>query len=224
MTLELDHVFICGSPGAPEADALTSLGLNEGSPNTHPGQGTANRRFFFGNAFLELLWVAEPEEARSEQTARTKLWERWSQRTSGASPFGIVFRPQGANTSSAPFATWPYRPNYLPPGLAIEIAEGVPLEEPELVYLPFLLRSGTPVHEPTEHSLPIRQVCGVAVGLPSGPASLSQPSRAALSAGLVGYRTAKEHLLELSFHAPLASVVDLRPTLPLLLCGVPQAD
>jgi len=221
MTLELDHVFICCAPGAPEADALVRLGLNEGSPNTHPGQGTANRRFFFGNAFLELLWVSEPVEARSEQTRRTKLWERWSQRTSSACPFGVVFRPTGTNARSAPFATWAYFPNYLPPGLAIEFAEGVPLEEPELVYLPFLRRSGPPAHEPIEHSLPIRQLCGVTVGLPSA-ANLSQPSRAALSAGLVAYRFAEEHVLELSFLAAQETAFDLRPSLPLLLRGVVQ--
>src|SRR5215207_3796823 len=131
MALELDHVFICCSPGAPEADALVRLGLSEGSRNTHPGQGTANRRILFGNAFLELLWVSEPLEARSEQTRRTRLWERWSQRALGACPFGIVFRPTGTNVEPAPFATWAYRPNYLPPAVAIEFAEGVPLEEPE---------------------------------------------------------------------------------------------
>jgi len=43
----LDHVFILCSPGAPESGALNRLGLTEGSPNTHPGQGTACRRFFF---------------------------------------------------------------------------------------------------------------------------------------------------------------------------------
>jgi hypothetical protein len=29
---------------------------DEDSSNTHPGQGTANRQFFFNNAYLELLW------------------------------------------------------------------------------------------------------------------------------------------------------------------------
>ena len=220
MALELDHAFICCSRGAPEGDALVRLGLNEGSPNTHPGQGTANRRFFFRNAFLELLWVSEPSEARSEQTRRTKLWERWSERASSACPFGLVFRPKGANTATAPFATWAYRPNYLPPGLAIEFAEDVPLEEPELVYLPYLHRAGPPTYEPTDHSLPIRELCGVAVGLPAG--ALSKPSQATLSAGLVTYRFAAEHVLELTFLAVQATVVDLRPTLPLLLRGIPQ--
>jgi hypothetical protein len=77
MPVELDHVFICVSQGAPEADYLTHFGLIEGAANVHPGQGTANRRFFFRNAMLELLWVENPDEARNAQTAPTMLWERW---------------------------------------------------------------------------------------------------------------------------------------------------
>jgi hypothetical protein len=42
------------SKGAPEAEALLRVGLREGAGNTHPGQGTACRRFFFENAYLEL--------------------------------------------------------------------------------------------------------------------------------------------------------------------------
>ncbi len=45
MEFELDHFFVLCSLGAPEASLLTAVGLIEGEPNTHPGQGTANRRF-----------------------------------------------------------------------------------------------------------------------------------------------------------------------------------
>jgi len=69
----LDHLFVCLSRGAPEADNLTRFGLIEGPRNIHPGQGTANRRFFFENAMLELSWVEDPDEAQNEQTAPTKL-------------------------------------------------------------------------------------------------------------------------------------------------------
>jgi hypothetical protein len=55
VAVEIDHVFIGCRPGAPEADSMLKRGFVEGSPNTHPGQGTANRRFFFDNFMLELL-------------------------------------------------------------------------------------------------------------------------------------------------------------------------
>jgi hypothetical protein len=63
-TIEIDHVFVCTSINGLEADCLRDLGLREGSSNVHPGQGTANRRFFFTNAMLELLWVTDRAEAR----------------------------------------------------------------------------------------------------------------------------------------------------------------
>ena len=49
--LTLDHAFIWVSRGGKEADALVEAGFTEGPANTHPGQGTANRRFFF-NTFM----------------------------------------------------------------------------------------------------------------------------------------------------------------------------
>jgi hypothetical protein len=221
MSLAIDHVFICCATGAPEAQALLDLGLVEGSPNTHAGQGTANRRFFFGNAYLELLWVADPAQACSEQTRRTRLWQRWTRRRRQASPFGIVFRPDGAGAAVAPFATWPYRPDYLPPGLAIEFADGVALDEPELVYLPFQRRSTPAPDEPVEHAVPLRKLLCITVDV-CGKADLSTPSQAACAAGLLRYRRAADPLLELDFQADEASLFDLRPTLPLLLRGVVQ--
>src|SRR5215475_4921008 len=103
MSFEIDHIFICTAVGAPEAERLIEFGLAEGSPNHHPGQGTANRRFFFENAMLELLWVDDAEEVQREGIRRLALWERWSQRNLGASPFGICYRPTRDATEPAPF-------------------------------------------------------------------------------------------------------------------------
>jgi len=70
MRFELDHLFVCT---APEAEKLVALGLHEGPPNRHPGQGTANRRFAFANAMIELLWVSDAHEAQSERARCTLL-------------------------------------------------------------------------------------------------------------------------------------------------------
>jgi hypothetical protein len=127
----VDHVFICCSAGGPEAEALTRLGLKEGSANTHPGQGTACRRFFFANAYLELLWVGDPMEARSEAVLPARLWERWSKRGDAACPYGIVFRPADDTTDvRAPFESWSYEPQYVPPGLPMESLTAVTVWRP----------------------------------------------------------------------------------------------
>lgn len=101
--------------GGPEAEALMDIGLLEGTRNTHPGQGTANRRFFFDGAFIELLWVSNPVEAQSPLTAPTKLGARWAGRKHGLCPFGIAFSPTAAEVPEPPFSAWAYRPQYLPP-------------------------------------------------------------------------------------------------------------
>ena len=114
MSFELDHVFICTDIDAPEADRLRDFGLAEGEPNVHPGQGTTNRRFFFHNVMLELVWVHNPEEAQSIATRPTRLWNRWDGRHRDAVPFGICLRPQHPTTETLPFAAWAYAPTYLP--------------------------------------------------------------------------------------------------------------
>src|SRR5881409_435232 len=106
MASELDHLFICASIGAPEADRLVAFGLTEGTPNAHPGQGTANRRFFFHNAMLELLWVQDAAEAQSELVRPTRLWERWAGRSGGACPLALCFRPKSQHAGKPPFPTW----------------------------------------------------------------------------------------------------------------------
>lgn len=216
MPLAVDHVFVCCEAGAPEADALRRIGVVEGSSNVHPGQGTANRRFFFGNAFIELLWVADPDEVRSEPASRTRLWERWSGRRRGTSPFGIVLRPGDDADATAPFATWPYRPAYLPAGDVIEFAQDVPLDEPELAVLPWRRWNGPPPGEPVDHPAGLRDLIGVAVGLPS-VANLSTASQSAGACCGIAYRCTDDHVLDLRFSGGREAVHDLRPTLPLIL-------
>jgi hypothetical protein len=105
MAFELDHLFIWTDIGACEADRLVSFGLVEGTSNTHAGQGTTNRRFFFHNAMLELLWVHDPAEARSELIRPTRLWERWTHRRNGACPFGICLRPATGSNDTVAFSS-----------------------------------------------------------------------------------------------------------------------
>jgi Glyoxalase-like domain len=216
MPLALDHAFIMCSIGAPEGDALIQRGFVEGSRNVHPGQGTANRRFFFENFMLELLWVDKPEEARSAQTRRTRLWERWVGREDGTtSPFGVLYCAEGYAAEPAPYPTWSYHPSYLPPGDAIEIAEGTRLEEPELFYMPNIRRGRPRRKEPTHHAVGIGPILGLAVGLP-GVQKLSDASRSARVAGLLSYRESDRPVLEIRFASATTADIDLRPALPLL--------
>src|ERR1700758_4151714 len=123
MGFELDHLFVCVAPDAPEAERLAAMGFCEGAPNQHPGQGTACRRFSFANAMIELVWVSDETEVRNERTRRTLLWGRWAGRKEAASPFGICFRPDSPLNIRPPFPGWRYEPEYLPHPLAMHIGE-----------------------------------------------------------------------------------------------------
>jgi hypothetical protein len=217
VTATLDHVFICSSAGAPEADALSALGLTEGSPNVHHGQGTACRRFFFDNAYLELLWVCDAVEAQGDAVRRAQLWERWTNRGDTACPFGIVLRPAAdAAHPEPPFAAWAYRPSYLPPPFAIDVARDTALDEPAFFHLGFLRQHSRAGHEPRGHALPLSDVTGVQVW--SRATARSSASRAVEAAGLVTFHTADNYLLELTFDRAIRGAsADLRPDLPLVI-------
>ncbi len=215
---EVDHLFVCTDVGAPEADRLREFGLTEGEPNVHPGQGTANRRFFFCNVFLELLWVSDPAEAQSEIARPTQLWSRWSQRRSTASPFGVLFRPTHPGAEVVPFPCWEYKPRYLPSPLVIHVGADVQLSEPWLGYLAFGCRPdapGRPHRQPMVHDIGFQEVTHLRFTSPSGD-NLSGAAQVA-SGAAVALAHGPEHLVEITFDGGVQGRdVDFRPALPLV--------
>jgi hypothetical protein len=204
--VELDHVFVLTSRGAPEADALVAHGFVEGAPNVHPGQGTACRRFFFGNAYLALLWVADEAEAAGEAVQAARLLERWRRRGTG-SPFGVALRPSSPE-EPAPFRTWDYRPPWLADGAIPVAANSERLDEPFLFVLPFGRR---PERPGTRREIS-RLVLESPVEAPSDEAIALAGHRD------VEWRRAAVHgmILELD-RAATGGTADLRPALPLQL-------
>lgn len=216
MASEFDHAFICVSVGGVEADALAAFGLTEGTPNEHPGQGTRCRRFFFANSYLELLWVSNALEARSEAIRPTRLWERWTGRASGVCPLGLGFRPKIQRDGGAPFSSWEYRPPYLPPPLCLHVATNADvLAEPMLFYLPWDLRRAQ--RPASTHRVDLREVTRVVVVSPH--ADRPSPEMAAVTgAGLAQLRAGPNHLLELGLDGESQRQhADFRPLLPLVL-------
>jgi Glyoxalase-like domain len=216
--MEIDHIFICVRPGAPEAEVLKEFGLTEGSPNKHPGQGTANRRFFFHNAFIELLWLEDPREAQSEVTRPTMLYERLSAESEEISPFGLCFRPTSSNGEKAPFSTWSYKPSYLPTGFEIAIAEGAPLSEPMWFFLSFASRPDIAPKEkqpPLLHRIGLMEVTSVWISLPKSK-QLSAPAICAVQSRSMSVVEGPTHFLEIGFnHEVKGCSHDFRPILPL---------
>ena len=211
MTIELDHFFILTGPGAPQAELLSEIGLIEGTPNDHPGQGTANRRFFFADSMLELAYVQDTNEAVNGPGSRLRIAERAA--NAGTSPFGIVVR---ASQESAlePFPGWCYRPDYLENGKYFHIGENSGLlEEPLCIYVPFKLPAATGQPLPADPFTSVTEICiSVPVSHPSVVLeTLAQCERISL-------RLNEPHRLEIVFNqGKQGNFRDLRPDLPLLI-------
>ena len=118
--MEIDHIFIFSNNDGKEADKLVEFGLTEGSNRIHPGQGTTNRKFYFENFFLEVLWVIDEAEIRSDLTSKTKLWERSQFHKNHFSSFGLCF-VNSKLTDKLFEQSQIYQPNYFPKGMSIDI-------------------------------------------------------------------------------------------------------
>lgn len=218
-TIAFDHLFIFTAIRAPEAEHLISLGLKEGRSNIHPGQGTANRCFFFRNFMLELLWVDKPEEAQSDIIAPLHLWERWSQRGKQACPFGLCLR---SNTlDEIPFATWDYCPPYKPDSLKLSIATNSNnVAEPMLFHIhPHKRPDCWPIErlQPLDHSLRLKEL--TRMSLAGAYANSPSPELQTVCDILpLDLNLQSEHVVKLCFDGKTQQQqIDCRPVLPLIL-------
>jgi len=182
VALELDHVFVAATPGAPEMRILAEAGFLEGSDHDHPGQGTASRGVFFENAYLELIWLTEPDVARSPAIRRTRLADRLDPAGTG-NPLGFGLRSPEDTVPAAPFRTWPYGPPYLPQGMAFAMgANSEILHEPLLFVLPW---ARAPGWETPAHPNGARRVTRVTLVHPTPPSDVLQ---AFVGMGVVGWK------------------------------------
>lgn len=220
--LQLDHVFVFTPFGAPLASRLTEAGFLEGSSATHPGQGTANRRFFFNNAYLELIWATSEVELKSPLIQGTKLFERSQWKQTGRSPFGIGLRSTDKNNPAIPFDSWEYKPPYLPPGMPIYIAENMDYEQEPLVFLfpPAVRPDDKPIEsrEPLHHLNSTANITQVLMTLPQTGRVLSPVARNLSNLGLATFIDGPEYLMELFLdNRKQGQSLDFRPDLPLVI-------
>jgi len=69
MPLELDHLFYMVEDEAQAEAWASALRLEESYPRQHPGQGTTNICCCCNNAYLEFLWVDDPQAVASDVSA-----------------------------------------------------------------------------------------------------------------------------------------------------------
>ena len=209
LTFKLDHFLILTEFDAPLADKLISLGFREGSANTHPGQGTSNRRFYFENSMFEFLWLHDQQEAKSGPGRGLQFVERHFD--PGASPFGLIFSPLSEADIDPPFDGWRYEPDYLDPPLYLHVADNsTEFQEPLLVFMPFVTKNMQPKDEPLNGK--ITEIC-ITCPVDNPSAVLT---KAAHAEGLT-VKYGNEHLLEVFCESAASGTFDMRPDLPVIL-------
>jgi hypothetical protein len=217
MHFELDHVFVCTNLNAPEASQLGAVGLTEARSGTHPGQGTANRCFLFHNAYLELIWVHDQQEARSQLTERTRLFERWTGRADEACPFGICLRPTGhSGRNDRPFNTWDYLPRYVSGSNPIRIGTNNDrLAEPMLFFVESASRPDSWTGQlPLQHRLRVHEITRLTWTRP-GAAEFSPELKAVVDLGCLSVEQGHAHELQICFdNAAMGKSASLLPDLP----------
>ncbi|KFZ36046.1 hypothetical protein HR45_18375 [Shewanella mangrovi] len=212
--MEIDHLFILCSPTAPEAEVLEAFGLQEGEPRVHQGQGTANRRFFFGNTYLELLYVQDELALQSDTSRITRLHERFGQHCSDISPFGICFK----SLPSGDVELRDYRPDYLPHDYQLALAASNPLTEPMWFFL------SSPEHKVPPYrtqqmldSAGFSRLSAVIISTTQG-ASISAVAKTLVAESCVSLVPGLTPLMELIFDDGIQGRChDFRPALPLVV-------
>jgi hypothetical protein len=220
MKLLFHHFFVFCSPGGVEAEALVSAGFLEGSRNNHPGQGTANRRFFFSNGMLEFLWVENPDEIQNSVTKPTFLYERSRSFQTGFSPFGIGTYGKPANAASQPFPGWSYQPAYLPSYLEIWVANnGSSPEEPMLFYGSFFPDPSRNSNlEPTAHKNSVTRLSKLVIEMAGKNQKRSPALDLFNQIDLLEFREGPQALATITFdEGKQHQELDLRPSVPLVL-------
>ncbi|QMU28149.1 VOC family protein [Adhaeribacter radiodurans] len=226
LPMELDHIFLFTQNHVLLAESLKDFGLIEGTPNEHPGQGTACRRFFFQNAYLELAWVVNEVEIKSSALAKSKLFERSQYPRTPYSPLGLCFRTN-EHQSLAPSLlfedSWRYYSNFLPKQQFANIAsnENFP-DEPMLFEMPFF--SLAPVEYPIEkkqsltHIRGFQEITGVLLTLPTTSSNLSSAMNIVLADSMVKISKGKDYGITLEFDfGKNKQKKDFFPLAPLIL-------
>jgi len=211
MAIELDHFFILTTPGAPEADLLSSIGWLEGPRNHHPGQGTANRRFFFPNTALELIYISDADEAKNGPGNGLRAVDRAMD--SGASPFGVIVRSNN-KSSDAPFPGWRYCPEYFRADQCFHVgANSDLLIEPSCICMPHNLPIADAQLREANSDMTLTELrISVPVTEPS------ETLRIIADCDLVSIRPNEPHRMELIFNEGAEGESrDMAPGLPLVI-------
>lgn len=218
--LEINHLVICVDEPEKIVQIFKDFGLTEGEPNSHFGQGTSNKRFFFANIYIELLYLNDPAAAQSSTTKPTKLYDRFMNISGNASPFGVCFYPSGGTKSGAKFnikdfKTKDYFPKFLPSPLKMTLFNA-PLTEPMYFFLDFISNTSREKHQKFKHEIGFKKITAIQYLTPNHKLD-SKIKNYISEHSLINYIANDEYIMQLEFDGGTQGKThDFRPEMPLI--------
>ena len=205
---------------------MRKLGFRTIGPYKHEGQGTSSLGVHFENAYLELIWIDNPELARIAGSAIHVDFADRSGASGGASPFGIGLHML-SDTGRKPFPTVIHKAAWMQPGEVIHVAETASNSaEPYVFIVPASMANPSPETLPElykkqlfhkkirEHAPGVHMITKVEFVV--DPRAIKSPTLALLSKSYVASFSSGDHpLVKLTFdHHAQEKSADLRPALP----------
>lgn len=143
--MDIDHIFIFTDNKETAVNELISFGLKPNDSRVHQGQGTTNRTFSFENFYLEIVWVHNADEIKSDLIKPTGLWQRAEFVRNNFVPFGLIILNNQASDNLFQNA-YKYQPEYFAEGMAFDILQNA--LEPNLPWtcrMPFRREKNTEI-------------------------------------------------------------------------------
>jgi hypothetical protein len=220
--VELDHLWIMVSPGAPERAALERAGFVVWpAVQRHDGQGTASVMVELDHCFIELMWPDSSVRVTPDQEMAARKFLRRSQwRSSGWSPVGIGLRRTATAPDSLPFHTWPLTAAWRrPDDVARMITDGTDSTSPSVwvVARSAVADNGDAPEAARAHSNGARRITRLHLTIPRS-APESEALQVLRSSGVADVARGDAWLLVVTLDTGRQGrVEDLRPALPLIV-------
>src|SRR4051812_20770203 len=122
--MDIDHIFIFTDTNGKISDELISFGLTANESRLHRGQGTTNQTFSFENFFLEIVWVHNEQEIKSDLVKPSGLWQRAEYFKNNYSRFGLIITNNDESDHLFENA-YKYQPVYFPNGMTFDTLQNI---------------------------------------------------------------------------------------------------